>query len=75
MAIRAPDGANKDIWDILKVELRMLANANLGICFISFVNWLTFTIFPIFNPSSGEGDSPEYVYLLMVGYQLCPNGR
>ena len=37
---------NKDIWDILRVELRMLAEANLGVCFISFANLLTFSIFP-----------------------------
>ena len=29
---------NKDIWDILRVELRMLVEANLRDCFISFAN-------------------------------------
>ena len=63
---------NKDIWDILRVELRMLAEANLGDGFISFakVFHIPYSILPL----AKVRDSPKYIYLLMVGYQKCPNG-
>ena len=63
---------NKDIWDILRVELRMLAEANLHfLCKLVDVFHIPFLILPL----AKVRHSPKYVYLLMVGYQLCPNGR
>ena len=55
-------------------QRHLLENAckgNLGDCFVSFANLLTFSYLILPLPL----DSPKYVYLLMVGYQLCSNGR
>ena len=63
---------NKDIWDILRVELRMLAEANLHfLCKLVDVFHIPFLILPL----AKVRHSPKYVYLLMVGYQVCPYGR
>ena len=50
---------NKDIWDILRVELRMLAEANLGDGFISFakVFHIPYSILPLAR------DSPKCIYI------------